>query len=628
VSDTLLSLLFEEPERLGAFMLLARANDSGARTLEIHAGDVQPCSSLGAIPPLPAGQETSASIAIIPYRQLIERNYACVDDGEPLLVLQVASQQTVMLDAALRSWPEGSICVSGGGFDIDDPEYVQKARDIIANEIGSGEGSNFVLKRTFEAELPNYSLTTALTAFRRLVSRETGAYWTFLVHTGERTLIGASPERHVSLKAGKASMNPISGTYRYPESGPTLKGVLEFLGDRKEADELYMVVDEELKMMARFCKRGAKVVGPRLKQMSRLAHTEYVLEGETDADPRDILRETLFSPAVTGSPLENACHVIEKYEPEGRRYYAGVLALLSRDSEGRAELDSTILIRTADIDCHGTLRISVGATIVRHSDPASEAAETRAKALAVLSAFNEESPANLAKDPAVVTALQSRNQTISRFWQSEARHRDALIPGLAGKEVLIVDAEDAFTAMLGQQLSAMGLKVRIAPFHDRRVCNGDWDVAVFGPGPGDPHNTEDTRIRALRCAIADALGKGKPFFAVCLSHQLLCLELGLPVLRRPTPNQGVQREIDYFGTRERVGFYNTFSATSSADELWHRGEPIEVCRDRHSNEVHALRGRRFSSIQFHAESVLTQNGINIISQALQGAKALHLLEAS
>ena len=78
-----------------------------------------------------------------------------------------------------------------------------------------------------------------------------GAHWTFLIHTGTRTLVGASPERHISLQGGTAVMNPISGTYRYPTSGPTLSGVLEFLGDRKETDELYMVLDEELKMMAR-----------------------------------------------------------------------------------------------------------------------------------------------------------------------------------------------------------------------------------------------------------------------------------------------------------------------------------------------------------------------------------------
>ena len=43
-----------------------------------------------------------------------------------------------------------------------------------------------------------------LAFFRRLCERESGAYWTFIVHTGTRTFIGATPERHVSLRAGTA----------------------------------------------------------------------------------------------------------------------------------------------------------------------------------------------------------------------------------------------------------------------------------------------------------------------------------------------------------------------------------------------------------------------------------------
>lgn len=113
--------------------------------------------------------------------------------------------------------------------------------------------------------------------------------------------MGATPERHISVRDGVAVMNPISGTYRYPSDGPTLDGVMEFLADRKEADELYMVVDEELKMMTQVCPSGVRVVGPHLKEMARLAHTEYFIEGETNRDVRDILRETLLAPTVTGS---------------------------------------------------------------------------------------------------------------------------------------------------------------------------------------------------------------------------------------------------------------------------------------------------------------------------------------
>ena len=64
---------------------------------------------------------------------------------------------------------------------------------------------------------------------RRLPELESGAYWPFLGHAPERTFVGASPERPVTLHAGVATMNPISGTYRYPPAGPTLPDVLGFL---------------------------------------------------------------------------------------------------------------------------------------------------------------------------------------------------------------------------------------------------------------------------------------------------------------------------------------------------------------------------------------------------------------
>jgi len=76
----------------------------------------------------------------------------------------------------------------------------------------------------------------------------------------------------------------------------------------------------------------------------------------------------------------------------------------------------------------------------------------------------------------------------------------------------------------------------------------------------------------------------------------------------------VQREIDLFGSREWVGFYNSFVAKCEASAITVNGTGhVEVSRDLASNEVHALRGDRFASIQFHAESLLTRRGVDIIA---------------
>ena len=83
-----------------------------------------------------------------------------------------------------------------------------------------------------------------------------------------------------------------------------------------------MVVDEELKMMCDICHEGGLVLGPYLKPMSHLVHTEYLLAGRTRRDVREVLRDSMFAATVTGSPVENACRLIARYEQHGRGYYA------------------------------------------------------------------------------------------------------------------------------------------------------------------------------------------------------------------------------------------------------------------------------------------------------------------
>jgi phenazine biosynthesis protein phzE len=584
--------------------------------------------------PLPAGPADGARhdlLVAVPYRQITERGFACRDDHAPLLALRVREQTRVSREQALTGLPDLDVKVSGAGFDIDDEEYAAVVERVLRDEIGQGAGSNFVIRRSFVARLDDYSVRTALAVFRRLLAGELGSYWTFLFHTGAGTFVGASPERHVSMAGGTVSMNPISGTYRHPPAGPDISGTLEFLDDRKEADELYMVVDEELKMMARMCTFGGRVHGPFLKEMARLTHSEYVLTGHSELDVRDVLRETLLAPTVTGSPLENAFRVIARHETAGRGYYGGVLALIGRDAAGSRTLDSTIMIRTAEIDDSGRLRLGVGATLVRDSAPASEVAETRAKAAGVLQALglapdgdstgSAASPRtaarpSLADDPRVRRALRSRNATLSRFWLDGTRHSPP-DPELTGRQVLIVDNEDTFTGMLGHQLRALGLRTTLTRF-DRPLPAEEFDLVVVGPGPGDPRDATDPRIGSLRVLTRELLAGSVPFLSICLGHQILAGELGLDIVRRPVPNQGVQKRVNLFGRDELVGFYNTYAARAAHDAVAGVGQrqPVEVSRQPETGEVHALRGAGFRSVQFHLESVLTQHGPQILGELL------------
>jgi phenazine biosynthesis protein phzE len=179
--------------------------------------------------------------------------------------------------------------------------------------------------------------------------------------------------------------------------------------------------------------------------------------------------------------------------------------------------------------------------------------------------------------------------------------------------VLVIDAEDTFTAMIAQQLATLGLDVTVRRFDERYTVKGH-DLVVMGPGPGDPRDTGDPRIAHLHTAIDSLLARRLPFMAVCLSHQVVSLKLGLPVSRCPTPNQGTRSEIDLFGEREVVGYYNSFAARSATDVFHHaRAGMVEACRDPGTGEVHALRGSHFATMQFHAESVLTKDGPRILA---------------
>src|SRR5262249_14878610 len=148
--------------------------------------------------------------------------------------------------------------------------------------------------------------------------------------------------------------------------------------------------------------------------------------------------------------------------------------------------------RTADIDDRGRLRIGVGATLVRHSDPVSEVAETRAKAAGLLSALDLAGPTRFGERPEVRAALSSRNGDLAGFWLADTQPT-AKQPTLAGRSVLVVDAEDTFTSMIAHQLRALGLAVTVRRFDEKYAWDGH-DLIVMGPGPGDPRDTDDPRI--------------------------------------------------------------------------------------------------------------------------------------
>ncbi|SCD65108.1 phenazine biosynthesis protein phzE, partial [Streptomyces sp. Termitarium-T10T-6] len=133
---------------------------------------------------LPVG--ASPALALVPFRQIAERGFDVRDDGTPLSVLVADEHHELELAEVLAALPAHDVTVVDRGFDVPDEEYADIVRRVIRDEIGQGEGANFVIRRTFRGEIPGFGRADALALFRRLLAGERGAYWTFVVHTGDR----------------------------------------------------------------------------------------------------------------------------------------------------------------------------------------------------------------------------------------------------------------------------------------------------------------------------------------------------------------------------------------------------------------------------------------------------------
>jgi phenazine biosynthesis protein phzE len=578
-------------------------------TTRYATGELRRVSLLADVPR--PGEGGLPVISMVPYSQLRERGFEVHDGGEPILTLVAREWREIGLDEI----PEVTDFRLGGEvtFDVSDEQYADWVRRIVSDEICQGEGSNFLPSRKARVRIEGFSGAAANTIFSRLARSEMGAYMTFCFYDGERYFIGSSPERHMTIRDGVVLMNPICGTL--PKAALSKRAdLVEFLSDPKEINELFQVVDEELKMMSRICAEGGTIHGPYLKEMSTLIHTEYELEGHTSMDIVDAFRDSMFAATMIGSPLQNAARIIHRYETDSRRYYSATLLVLDRDAAtGNEYLDSAITIRTMEVDAAGNGVIQSGASIVRDSDPVKECAEVRAKAEGLLRAIGGRPPVAAVlpqyADQLVRDVLVSRNKYLSRFWTT-AQSRPPGKSEFDGVSITVVDNEDEFTYMLRHVLDHLGVDAQVRSYADPGLDLAATDLVLIGPGPGNPTNLADPKMARVHEIVADLLSRQAKFLAVCLGHQILCHRLGLPIVAIDPPLQGVQQSIDLFGRAEPVGFYNTFFATAGPVPA---GVELATAPD---GRVMATRSGHFYSFQFHVESVLTTNCVAVLREAL------------
>jgi len=572
------------------------------------------------------------TISAVPFSQIKERNFKAHYDGTKILCINIERQLNVCLEELFKFLPDEKIELEKEWkYNYSEEEYERIIEGIIKDEIGNGEGANFVIPRKGTAKIKNMSVNKALSIYKNILMNKSDSHWNFIFYDGNRFLIGASPETHIFIKDGRVKMLPISGTFR-KDAGERInlnkvkKDLLNFLSDEKEINELFMVLDEELKMMAKICNKGGMIIGPLLKEMSTVIHTEYLLSGKSDKDIIEILRDSMHAATVTGSPLESACRVIYKYEGEDRRYYGSPIVLIGRNEEGREFLDSPILIRTVEIDNYGGILTRVGSTFVRNSIPSEEVAETKAKIKEIIDGVQSHAKSTplkilpyVGEDDEVLEVLQQRNQKLSKFWFFSQEGEDNIAGQINGKSITIIDNEDDFSYMLKHILSNIAANVNITRYNKYNFDDAQSDITIIGPGPGNPNDTKNEKMKIIADITQKFIKSDKKFMGVCLGHQFLCKALGIQIVRKEKPFQGVQETVNLFGKKEIVGFYNTFvgryeEVSENLNGL--KFNDVQISYDKQTKEIHALRGRNFAGFQFHPESILTQNGMEILKNEL------------
>ncbi|MBC8191420.1 MAG: anthranilate phosphoribosyltransferase [Candidatus Marinimicrobia bacterium] len=553
----------------------------------------------------------SGSIAfVVPFCAAGE-NHMKVLGAEDILGLAVEEELTIPISEIDALTKTGDISFKHDFQPtLSDHDFAEGVKSIQQEEIAQGNACQVVFSRKFEGLLEAMSPLVPLTLFRRLLQQQ-GQYITFLFSDGAgHYFVGASPERQLEIHDENVIKNPIAGTMPKGNSEKFVAQLNSFLEDQKEINELSQILDEELKIMSQICPRGGKILGPFLRESGAVVHTEYHLVGHSKKPAIQALKISLHAPTLVGSPLESAFRIIAKREAASRRYYGGEIGIIDKNGD----MYSAIMIRTAEIFKDGRIAIQAGAGIVRDSDPMKEARETQAKAAGLLSALRGDTTntGTFLNSELLATVNQSlleRNSAFSTFhFEDQIGHRD--LSNLHQESITIINNEDNFAHVLSHITRYLGYETHVVDTFDYDVINDTSDLVVLGPGPGDINDKKNPRMQRLLQITNMLAARNTPTLGVCLGLQAMAKCIGMPVQRQAIPTQGMQVEIDLFGKTERVGMYNSFSPMA---ENVPPGFEVSVNED---NRIMALKSENIWGFQFHVESAMTENGLEILTEAL------------
>lgn len=189
--------------------------------------------------------------------------------------------------------------------------------------------------------------------------------------------------------------------------------------------------------------------------------------------------------------------------------------------------------------------------------------------------------------------------------------------------ILVIDNYDSFTYNLVQYLGQLGAELRVVrndevTLEEIRAMRPDG--IVLSPGPCTPSQA-GVCLDVTRSALTGEIEA--PIFGVCLGHQAIGLVSGGVVARAGVVRHGKASPVRHDGLGLFEGMPNPFSAIRYHSlvvrrEALPQGFVVTATAE-DDGEIMGLRHETLpiEGVQFHPESVLTQDGIRILENFLK-----------
>jgi para-aminobenzoate synthetase component 2 len=188
-------------------------------------------------------------------------------------------------------------------------------------------------------------------------------------------------------------------------------------------------------------------------------------------------------------------------------------------------------------------------------------------------------------------------------------------------KILVVDNYDSFVFNLVQYLQQLGADVVVKRNDEVNAesING-FDGVLLSPGPGTPEDA-GACIEIVNAAIE----RHKPLLGVCLGHQAIGAALGAKVSRAPELLHGKTSQVQHKNEGVFKDLKSPFRATryhSLAIETTSVPKELIVTA---TTDIGVIMGVKHKSapiegVQFHPESILTEEGLHLLSNWLDTTK--------